>query len=146
MVLTDDNCTCEFEIIGYEFPDHKPFPSSFDHDANWLNMEWRYTKDNYSISVVRPCILTSEIERTLSAFDSWLRLEISEVSLICLEPNFRLELWHMDLCVKFWPEINGKPEKEPYVLRRQTTTEEVRYIRDCFAEWLQRFPVRFLSN
>jgi hypothetical protein len=146
MVLTDDNCTCEIEIIGYEFPECKPFPATFDHDANWLNMELKYIKDNYSISVVSPCILTSEIERTLSAFDLWLRQEINKVSLICLEPNFRLELRHMDLYVRFWPEISGKPEKESYVLRRQTTAEEVRYIRDCFAEWVYRYPVRFLSN
>lgn len=143
MVLTDDKCTCEFEIIGYEFPECK---SSFDYDANWLNMEVKYTKDNCSISVVRPCIRTSEIERILPEFDTWLRHETNEVSLLCLEPNLKLELQYMNLCVKFWPEIGGKPEKEPYVLRRQTTDEEVRYIRDCFAEWLHRYPARYLSN
>jgi hypothetical protein len=72
-------------------------------------------------------------------------LETNEVTLFCLEPDFKLELRHMDLCVRFWTENSGMPEKEPYVLARQTTAEEVCYIRDCFAEWLHRYPVRFSS-
>jgi hypothetical protein len=143
MVLTDDICTCEFGIIGYQYPECKQLSASFDYDANWLNMELKYTKDNHSISVVRPCILTFEIEKILPEFDAWLRSETNEVSLICLEPDFKLELRHMDLFVRFWTENSGMQGIEPHVFARQTTTEEVRYIRDCFAEWLHRFPVRF---
>lgn len=68
MLISAENKSINFNIIGYEFPDRKPTKKEFDYEANWLNLEVVYCDKNENKTYTDSCLLTYELSDLINAF------------------------------------------------------------------------------
>ncbi len=68
MLLRNKIEELSFEVVRYEFPNHKSQEKGYDYDANWLVARITYADGTISREYEDACILTSELEELIHGF------------------------------------------------------------------------------
>lgn len=81
-------------IVGYELPEMRSEP----YDADWLVITVRVTMARGTWRATYPCLLTWEVARLATWFDSIAAQASVEPEASFVEPNLRLQLLHRHGC------------------------------------------------
>ena len=69
ITITEGVRKLTIDIEGYQFPEAKTEAESYDYDANWLNVAVSYTDGSALRRAVDPCLLATEIDEVIDAFE-----------------------------------------------------------------------------
>ena len=92
MLILSNNKTMDFNIIGYQYPYHKPSCKEYDYDANWLICEMKYAEDDYSRVYRDACLLTYELQELTIAMEKILNKEEDAFISEFMEPYLHIAI------------------------------------------------------
>ena len=92
MRIVSNNKAMDLSIIGYQFSDHNTSGNGYDHDANWLVCEIKYSQDNTDEVYKDPCLLTRELQELTEAMRKIINCEQDTYISEFLEPYLKISI------------------------------------------------------
>ena len=92
MLIVSNNKIIDFNITGYQFPNHRPSSDDFDYDANWLICEIKYSEDDLNEEYSDPCLLTYELQELTESMQKILNCEEDAYISEFMEPYLKISI------------------------------------------------------
>lgn len=67
MIFVENNRSLELNIKSYQFPNERTINKEYNHDANWLVCEIKYSENDFTEVYSDACLLTCELEELADA-------------------------------------------------------------------------------
>ena len=116
VLIVSNNKIIDFNITGYQFPNHRPSSDDFDYDANWLICEITYLEDSLREVYEDACLLTCELDEIIEGLSKVVDGEEGGYISEFLEPYLRISITNINdniiITIHFVYEVSDKAWKK----------------------------------